>query len=58
MKIVKDIQATIDKTDITYLRELVGLGLQRLEEVDKKSWGDKYKDHKDFGEDFLIRTTL
>ncbi len=55
MDIQTDVKATLTKQDLAYLHELVVLGLQRLEEVNKEAWGEKYKLHKDFGNDFLER---
>lgn len=60
MKIKKDIEIIIDNKqgEVTILRELISLGLQRLEEVDKDAWGVTYDDYKFWGEEFLKKTTL
>lgn len=59
LKVKKDIVITVDDThEVDMLRELVSLGLQRLEEVDKPSWGDKYEEHKRWGESFLSKTNM
>ena len=56
MKVTKTCTAEIQHADMSIVRELIILGLQRLEEVDKPSWGDMYKITKDWGNDFLQRT--
>ncbi len=58
MKITKDIEVTLDKKELSIIREMIDLGLDRLEEVDKQAWGEKYKDYKDFCNDFLIKTKI
>ena len=58
MQVEKDIKIKLDKKEVELTRELVQLGLQRLEEVDKESWGEQYHIVKDYGEDFLKKTSL
>ncbi len=58
MDIQKDIKVTLDKLEVNVIRDLVELGLQRLEEVDKKAWGDKYRYTKELGQSFLEKTNL
>jgi hypothetical protein len=59
MLIYKQISITIDSPqDIRNLRELVELGLIRLEDVDKEVWGDKYTEVKTWGELFLEQTNI
>ena len=58
MQVEKDIEIKLDKKEVELTRELVRLGLQRLEDVNKESWGEKYHIVKDYGEDFLKKTSL
>lgn len=60
MKVKKDIEITLDNKmgDIDILRELVVLGLQRLEDVNKESWGENFDIYKNWGDKFLIETKL
>ena len=59
MIVSKDIQVTFDnKQDVNILRSLVGLGLLRLEDVNKEAWGKDYDEQKTWGNLFLEKTKL